>query len=81
MKSAKTDLVSISAKESELQKNERKKAMAVRDAAMKTWGKSKGITTVLMKKRVPVRNLKEEKEDLLIMLCSTLKPNVKLMQK
>ena len=44
MKSAKIDLVSTSAKESEQQKNERKKAMAVRDAAMKTWGKSKGIT-------------------------------------
>ena len=41
---SKIDLVSISTKESEQKKNERKKAMAVRDAAMKTWGKSKGIT-------------------------------------
>ena len=37
-------MVSISAKESEQQKNERKNAMEVRDAAMKTWGKSEGIT-------------------------------------
>ena len=38
------DLVSISTKESEQKKNERKKAMEVGDAAMKTWGKFKGIT-------------------------------------
>ena len=44
MKSVKTDLVSISAKESEQQKTEGKKAMAIRDEAMKTWVKSKGIT-------------------------------------
>ena len=41
MKSAKINLVSI---ENEQQKNECKKAMAVRDAAIKTWGKSKDIT-------------------------------------
>ena len=41
---SKIDLVSISTKEGEQKKNERKKAMAVRDAAMKTWEKSKGIT-------------------------------------
>ena len=54
--------------------------MAVRDAAIKTWGKSKGITDS-DEEGVPVRNLKGGKEDLVVMLCSTLKPNVKLMQK
>ena len=44
VKSVKTDMVSIVAKESEQQKTEGKKAMAIRDAAMKTWVKSKGIT-------------------------------------
>ena len=44
MKSAKIDLISISAKESEQQKSECKKAMSVRDVVMKTWGKSKGNT-------------------------------------
>ena len=39
--SAKVDLASATAKDSEQQKNERKKAMAVRDAALNTWAKSK----------------------------------------
>lgn len=39
--SAKADLASATAKDSEQQKKERKKAMAVRDAALNTWAKSK----------------------------------------
>ena len=41
--SAKVDLASATAKDSEQQKNERKKSMAVRDAAMNTWAKSKFV--------------------------------------
>ena len=41
--SAKVDLASATAKDSEQQKNERKKAMAIRDAAMNTWAKSKFV--------------------------------------
>ena len=41
--SAKVDLASATAKDSERQKNERKKAMAIRDAAMNTWAKSKFV--------------------------------------
>ena len=44
-------------------------------------GKNLKVSLILMKKRVPVRNLKGGKEDLVVMLCSTLKPNVKLRQK
>ena len=41
--SAKVDLASATAKDSEQQKNERKKAMAIRDAVMSTWAKSKFV--------------------------------------
>jgi len=41
--SAKIDLASATAKEGEQQKNERRKAMDVRDAAMNTWAKSKCV--------------------------------------
>ena len=41
--SAKVDLASATAKDSEQQKNERKKAMAIRDTAMNTWAKSKFV--------------------------------------
>ena len=41
--SAKVDLASATAKDSEQQKNERKKAMAIRGAAMNTWAKSKFV--------------------------------------
>ena len=81
MKSAKTDFVSISAKESEQQKNERKKAMAVTEMQQCQHGQNLKVSLILMKKRVPVRNLKGGKEDLVVTLCSTLKSNVKLMQK
>ena len=40
MRSAKSDLEAASAKDDQQQKSERKKAMAARDAAMKTWSKS-----------------------------------------
>ena len=62
MKSANIDLVSISAKESENQKNEGKKAMAVRDGAMKTWGKSKGITNSDEEEGRSDKTEKEEKK-------------------
>lgn len=40
MRSAKSDLEAASAKDNQQQKSEHKKAMAARDAAMKTWSKS-----------------------------------------
>ena len=52
--SAKVDLASATAKDSEQQKNERKKAMAIRDVAMNTWAKSK-VDAEVKKQEVALR--------------------------
>jgi len=67
--SAEVDLASATAKDSEQQKNERKKAMAVRDAALNTWAKSKCADS---DEEVRVRSQERGKGGVAMMVCRCL---------
>ena len=71
MNSAKIDLASISERKW-TEENWEKKGWKL--------GESLKVSLIRMKKRVWVRDLKGGKDDLVVILCSTLTPNVKVME-